>query len=382
MHNLNFKKILVIFLFFKALDFTIIYIAHYSIPYLGFFSYKRELFSYNVTFLLTNLANFDGIHYLNIARTGYVQFEQAFFPLFPLAIRFLGIILGKNYLVVGIIISNVAFLVSLYLFFLILKEIKLSKSIIFWSLIFLLSFPTSFFFGAVYSESMFLALFLGSTYSLMKGRLIPAMLFAALASLTRLIGIFIIIPFVAILIDKNMLKNLKYSLPIILSPIAGLLAYALYLWKTSGDPLFFINSQPAFGANRSTHIVLLPQVLYRYIHIFSKMKRQFIYFIAGFEFFSFIIRFSVTTLYLYTLLKKKPYNLFLISLSIFSFINLILPSLTGTLSSTPRYALLSPVLFIAFAQVKKDIYKVTIFLIFTIFHIILLAFFSQGYFVS
>ena len=63
---------------------------------------------------LRAFANFDGIHYIHIARYGYNQYEQAFFPLYPLLISILQPLSGGRYFWTGFLISNVTFLLGLF----------------------------------------------------------------------------------------------------------------------------------------------------------------------------------------------------------------------------------------------------------------------------
>ena len=118
-------------------------------------------------------ANFDGVHYLSIAKSGYFQYEQAFFPLYPLLIRFLAPLFGGNFVISGFIISNLSLLFSLFIFWKLigLDELKLNSEKRKWVLIFFLFFPTAFFFGSLYTESLFLLLILGSFYFLYKKKI-------------------------------------------------------------------------------------------------------------------------------------------------------------------------------------------------------------------
>src|SRR5437867_13438712 len=43
-------------------------------------------------------ANFDGSHYISIAKIGYQTYQQAFFPLFPIFIRFITTLFQSNYI--------------------------------------------------------------------------------------------------------------------------------------------------------------------------------------------------------------------------------------------------------------------------------------------
>ncbi|OGK13342.1 hypothetical protein A2859_06005 [Candidatus Roizmanbacteria bacterium RIFCSPHIGHO2_01_FULL_37_16b] len=398
---MKFRDIVILFLFFRAIDFLIAYLSQFFIPYLGFFPYKEIAENYNLPKFLTAFANFDGAHYLLIAKNGYAQYQQAFFPLYPLLIRWLSPLFLNNHLVTGLLISNLSFLVGLFIFkkysdLVCHSEIGsesetrsrnkfgMTRDVTnYWPILFLVVFPTSFFFGAVYTEGLFFFLLVGCLYFLKKERFYLAGIFAFFASLTKLIGLFLIIFFILKLIRnwKLGIRNFKLIL-ITLSPLLGLTIYSFYLWLTTRDPLFFLNSQWAFGANRSSSIILLPQVYFRYLKIFFTASWNFQYFISLFEFitFNFVLFFIVLDLIKNLKFKIKNYEV--LGLGFFSFINLLLPTLTGTLSSIPRYALFSLSFFVYLSQIKNLLIKVAIATIFVIFHIIMLGFFIQGYFVS
>lgn len=341
---------------------------------------KRDILSFNLPFFFTNLANFDGVHYLNIARFGYSMYEQAFFPLYPLLIALSSGFIG-NHLLSGLILSNISLLLGIYLLFLLLKSYFRSENV-FWTIIFLLSFPTSFFFGAVYTESLFLFLSIGYLYFLKKGNLPSAFIFGIASSLTRFSGVFLIIPALFIIIKEGKLAKFSQSIFILLSPLIGLLIYCMYLFKTTGDPLFFYHSLPAFGVNKSDSIILLPQVMYRYIKIFASSMFNFQYFVAILEF---VVFSSVFFMLLYYLFKHRDVfkkNLVILGLTIFSLIQITLPTLTGSLSSIPRYSLFAFSFFIFLSLLNNRYVKIFVFAMFLVFHVILLGFFSQGYFIS
>src|SRR3989338_6456535 len=114
---MNLFLIPLLFLIWRVLDFLIIFFSQKIIPYLGFFAYKDDLPSFNLPSWLSSLANFDGLHYIKIGKNGYSQFEQAFFPLYSLTIRFLNPLFYNNRLLTGIIISNISFLFGLFVFY-------------------------------------------------------------------------------------------------------------------------------------------------------------------------------------------------------------------------------------------------------------------------
>ena len=386
---MRFKIIAFIFLLFSTGNLATAILAKYIIPYLGFFPYKEIAQQFNLPSFLTSFANFDGAHYLLIAKNGYTTYQQAFFPLYPLLIRWLSPLFSNNLLLTGLIISNLSFLLGLYIFSKYLKLTTNNQQLTVWVIIFLLVFPTSFFFAAVYTEGLSFLLFISTLYFLKKEKYGASSIFAILASLTKFLGVFLIIPILltqmAKLKSQNRNLKLKASAKLLItlfSPILGLTIYSLYLWKTMGDPFFFLNSQWAFGAHRSSNIILLPQVYYRYLNIFFTANLNFQYFISLFEFFTFNFVFIILILDLIENYKLRIKNYYFLGLNLFSLVNLLLPTLTGTFSSIPRYTLFSLSFFIYLAQIKKLSLKIAIAIVFVILHIVILGFFSQGYFVS
>lgn len=399
--------VFVLFVISRLFLFLVAFIAQKTVPYLGFFPYKELLTGYNLPSWISSFANFDGIHYLLIAKQGYSQWEQAFFPLYPLLIKILSFII-PNYLVAALVISNICFAIGIFIFHKYLKMISVETSrrdvstYTFWPLFFLLSFPTAFFFGVVYTEGLFFMLLILSLYFLNKKNYWLAGLCAALSSATRLIGIFLVIPFFFSLLAENKLFFKRYTLHVVrytflfLSPFLGLLSYMFYLWITTGDPLFFFNSQPIFGAHRSTHFILLPQVYYRYLKILFTASHNFQWYLSLFEMSIFSFVFIVLLLDLVKIIKQllKPLahlrgvqrpimtTQTLLGINIFSLINILLPTLTGTFSSIPRYSLFSFSFFLYLSQLKSKGVKIGLLLIFITLQVVLLSLFIQGYFVG
>lgn len=169
--SLNFKhldfnspifKILLMFCTWRFILVIISLLAIHFIP-LG---YKDRFlgggpFNYGVSPQFFAWANFDGEHYLSIAIFGYKNLEQAFFPIYPLLISFFAKSDPFNLLsslinstLAGLIISNASFALALIFIWELIK-IDFSKKIAYLTIILILVFPTSFYFGAVYNESPF-----------------------------------------------------------------------------------------------------------------------------------------------------------------------------------------------------------------------------------
>jgi hypothetical protein len=134
--------------------------------------------------------------YLKIAALGYSADDGSivFPPLYPLLIRWIAPFLGRNYLLAALVISNLACLVALFLFFRLAQVYLNSKDQVQNALLYLLAFPTAFYLFAGYSESLFLALTLGAWLLAQRKEWFIAGLAAGLAALTRLQGWLIILP--------------------------------------------------------------------------------------------------------------------------------------------------------------------------------------------
>lgn len=338
------------------------------------------------------LAGFDGMHYILIAKSGYGQFQQAFFPLYPLLINLLLKLSFPSSLIGGLLISWTALVFGAGFFLKLAGTLLGSKKKAAWPLIFLLSFPSAFFYTTVYPESLFLLFSSAALYFIFKKNYFFASVFAVLASLTKIQGIFLIIPFFLSVFELKgfTLKKLYEQIirdyrkmPFILSPLLGFLIYAGYLFVNYGDPLYFYHTQEAFGANRSSqNIILLPQVIFRYIKIFMTSQINFQYWIAVLELSIFLVVFGVLIFELFRLIKNKRLQVNELSVNLYSLSVLILPTLTGTLSSIPRYALLSFGFFIALSKIKNKRMKLVIAAMFAVVQLVLFAFFIKGYFVS
>src|SRR5690606_35295086 len=152
-------------------------------------------------------------------------------------------------------------------------KIDFSKKIAWKTGLLLLSFLTSSDFGAVYTESSFLLLIVAFFYAIRKGYQSEAVALAAAASGAGIIGSVL----TGCLVFEKFLetKYIIFKPRILLSYLSlglgslGLLCYMWYLHVHFSDALYFLNAQEAFGAERSSDkLILLYQVIYRYIKIF------------------------------------------------------------------------------------------------------------------
>jgi hypothetical protein len=334
-------------------------------------------------------ANFDGVHYLTIAQKGYkgTGLIQAFFPLFPLLLKFFSSVKAQIF---GGLVLNFGLLVLLIHYWQKLLALDYNQKIVSLASLVLLLFPTSFFLGALYSETLFFLLAVLTFYSARKKNWLKASLFASLATATRVIGV-LLIP--ALLLElwlqkrkssqdqtlinlKSWIKSSKKEILLILLGSSGLVLYMLYLWKTFGDPLYFFRVQSEFGSGRQENLILYPQVVWRYLKIFFTYKP------LDLKYLSFVQEFLVGIVGLLMIIwswfrVRKSYV-------VFSFLAFLLPTLTGTFSSLPRYSIISFSIIILLAQLisKKKVVGYFLIPVFTLLLIFNTILFIQGYWVA
>ncbi|MGE5636034.1 MAG: mannosyltransferase family protein [Nocardioidaceae bacterium] len=147
--------------------------------------------------LLSPLARWDAVWYLSIADAGYGEGGRAaFFPLYPLLVRGVAALGGGSRgaaLVAAFLVSLAAFLAALVLLHR-LVSLELGRRLARPTLLLLALFPGSLWFGAPYSESVFLLLSVGAFYAARSGRWSWAGLAAAGASGTRSAGVLLALP--------------------------------------------------------------------------------------------------------------------------------------------------------------------------------------------
>jgi hypothetical protein len=152
-------------------------------------------FGYFGNLLVSPLARWDSWWYLTIAQHGYAHqpMRTAFFPLYPMVVGGVGVVLGSD-LIAGVVVSLVSFAVALVLLYR-LALLELGSATRARLAVMLVAFcPMAFFFSAVYSESLFLALSLGAIFEARMGRWAAAGLLGALGAAERNSGVVLVVP--------------------------------------------------------------------------------------------------------------------------------------------------------------------------------------------
>lgn len=209
--------------------------------------YQREQFT---VFRQTHefwdtFARYDSGWYNGIAREGYRFAEGgrsnlAFFPLYPLLMRTVGRLFGTrpvDFYWGGIIVSWTAFAVAMVVLYR-LARLDLPTRAAERAVLYAAVFPFAFFYGVVYSESLFLMLLVAAVYGLRTKRWFLAAVSGALATATRVNGIMALpaLLWIAWRSAGSDRRQRIYGVAAAASSAAGVLAYSAYVYGLTGSP--------------------------------------------------------------------------------------------------------------------------------------------------
>jgi hypothetical protein len=236
---------------------VILVVGYFAVFMIGFADGRAPLRHFNNEIL--NLpVRWDAGWYLQIVTDGYhyapsdatVEQNIVFFPAYPMTVRVVGRLLGgkmTGYVAAGMAVSLLSFfgaLVYLYLF----TRDRFGDETAGYTLWFLAAYPFALFFGALYSESLFLLGTLGAFYHVSKQQFGRAAAWGVLVGLTRINGALLALPLGLLAFEAARAGRVNWkAFAAAAAPGAGLLLYALFLWNLTGDPLVFAKSHAAWG---------------------------------------------------------------------------------------------------------------------------------------
>jgi hypothetical protein len=195
-------------------------------------------------------ARWDSGWYNAIARGGYEYVEGgrntlAFFPVYPMLMRMVAWLLGgrpHQFYQAGILISWASFAVAMLVLYR-LARLDVSKRAAERAVLLAGVFPFAFFFGMVYTESLFLMLLVSTVYALRTRRWIVAALAGALLTATRVNGIMAMPALVWIAWTHADNRHDRVAgAAAALCASTGLVAYSLYVLALSGSPVEWYHS--------------------------------------------------------------------------------------------------------------------------------------------
>ena len=199
----------------------------------------------------------DSYWYMDIIQNGYstvgrlpefpAQTNLAFFPLYPFLAKLVGYVIGGNYFVAGLLVSNVCLLLACYILYLLVK-LERGRKVARRAVKYLLLFPVSFVLSGLFTEALYLCLALLCFYLARRRRWWLAGVCGAALSATRTLGVLMVLP-----LAFEYMRSIRFrpgairwnSLFVLLMPL-GLVAFSVYNYHLTGDFLFFKNNQAAW----------------------------------------------------------------------------------------------------------------------------------------
>jgi hypothetical protein len=207
--------------------------------------------------LVAPATRFDSAWYLTIAQHGYdATGRPAFFPMLPALIKLMGESVGAQVLA-GIALSSLCGVAGLYLLHRLVTldfDLRHAKAVV-WLAAW---FPGALVLSAIYTESLFLVLSIGSIYAARLGRWPVAGVLGGIAAASRSGGVLLLVPLLILYLygpradapAATPASPLRPRYPIRPSLLwialgipAGLVAYMAYLGVNLGDPLAVFTAQ-------------------------------------------------------------------------------------------------------------------------------------------
>ncbi|MBI2405888.1 glycosyltransferase family 39 protein [Candidatus Microgenomates bacterium] len=192
-------------------------------------------------FVESSWTAWDARIYLHIAQNGYTNVGDpgnfiVFFPLYPIIVK-LGLLLIGNPVWTGVILSSLIFIAAGLVFYRLLQS-DFSEKIARWSLIMLSIFPTAYFWGAPYTESLFFLTVVLCFYFARKEDWLLAGTYAGLATFTRPFGV-LLVP--SLIIEWIYAKKRKvlHLLFLVMPSVISALLYLYINQLVHGNPFAF-----------------------------------------------------------------------------------------------------------------------------------------------
>jgi hypothetical protein len=321
---------------------------------------------------MNNQVSWDSEFYLSIATAGYddpavrlvdipggqsYAMNYAFFPFYPLVMQIVrapftllpGMTPIAASTLAGVLVALVGTLAGMLALYDLVRD-RMGDEGGLRAAFYLLIFPTGFFLAQVYTEGLFIGLAFGCLALLHRQRLLPAAILAALATLTRSVGVFLVIPlalaWLAPLLQPDSVTGKRRLLPDAPHLLRGLLVLlpvaAYILWRVAlGTPFDLVQTtwfgRGAFDWARFTSGIERALEAIRT----GENNQMRVYFLM--EFASVILA-AIACLFT---LRRYP------AVSLFGLVALVIAFTSGSPQSLLRYVLVVPPVFIMLASLGK-----------------------------
>jgi hypothetical protein len=216
-------------------------------------------------------ARWDTGWYLGIAEKGYSwdpaytgMQNIAFFPAFPIAMRYGGFLVGRHRLWAGVLISLVSFFFALKYFYRLAREM-VGDDAAAAAVLFISAYPFAFFFSTAYTESLFLLATVGACFHFQRDELWKAGAWGLLAGLVRPNGCFLSVVLALLALRRSGWQPVPAIAPKIIAaamPGIGMLLYSAYIYQLTGNPFQWAEAHAAFGRVYRSFDPLVERVRY------------------------------------------------------------------------------------------------------------------------
>jgi len=184
--------------------------------------------------------HWDDCWYEKVAALGYQPHDGAvvFFPLYPLLMRVVSLLLAGNLTLAGLIVSGVAYLAAVTGLYQLVQD-DFDEGVARRAVLYLSVFPSAFFLFAPFTEALFLALAVWTIHAARRGAWGWAALLALLVGLTRTQGALLALPLAWEVMRQWRAggRRLEWALVPWL-PVCGLLAFVAYTKVFTGWTTF------------------------------------------------------------------------------------------------------------------------------------------------
>jgi hypothetical protein len=244
----------------RAAVFAVGYLAVVTV---GYAPGARPFHNFN-TELLNLPLRWDAGWYLGIATQGYEfdpdeagrQQNIVFFPAFPILVRLAALLLGKSfgaYVLGGTLLSIGLFTAALaYLYRLAREDLTEDQTTA--ALWMLAAYPFSLFYGAIYTESLFLLCAVAAFYYMKRNEGGRAAVAGLVAGLTRPNGFVLCAPLGLLVIERAIRQRRgdgRWPPPMLWAaaamPAIGALLFSVFIWRVTGNPLAWLSGHAAWG---------------------------------------------------------------------------------------------------------------------------------------
>lgn len=202
---------------------------------------------------------YDSGWYFGIARSGYDaapamaggRANIAFFPVYPLLMRYVGRLFGRapsDVYLGGVLVAWVSFVLAMVVLYH-LARLDLPRRHAERAVLLTAIFPFAFFFGVAYSESTFLLFTVLTIYLLRTRRWLPGGLAGAVAGATRVTGIMMwpALAWIAWRSAEPSSRDRIWAAVALVLAATGFGAYCLYMYGESGNPFLWAVALKRWG---------------------------------------------------------------------------------------------------------------------------------------